>query len=128
MVAVSDAEPPFLSVRSFTNLTTQAIGVLSSFNPSCAEFLLKSANEVNQRHAQDPADLPKFEQIQPPRAGFVIADECLWFSESPCHVNLTETSVQPKLTEQRQECLLLFPVRREPGTTLVHSGSSIRTP
>jgi hypothetical protein len=41
------------------------------------------------------------------------------------HVNLAETCLPSELAEERQQGLLLPPVRREARTALFHSASSI---
>jgi len=62
--------------------------------------LLELPDEVDERDAENPADLAQFEQIEPSRSGFVIANKCLWLAECACHVNLAKASLDPELAEQ----------------------------
>ena len=90
-----------------------------------SQEFLELARKVDERNAKDTANVTQFEQVQTPRARFVITYERLWLAKFAGHIYLSKTRLQPELAQERQQRLLLFPVCRQAWPTLVHSARSI---
>src|SRR5437879_6372068 len=56
------------------------------------EKFLEAPNEADQRHAENSADLPEFEQVQTARSRFIVTDECLRFAQGLRHIDLSKAS------------------------------------
>ena len=88
--------------------------------------LLEPSDQFDERNTEDSADLAQLQQVQTTSAGFIVADECLGLSQCLRHIDLAETSISPKLAEQRSQSILLLPIGREPRPTLFHSSQKDR--
>jgi hypothetical protein len=92
-----------------------------SFIRGLPKRVFEFPDEFDERNTEDSADLAQLQQVQTTSAGFIVADECLGLSQCLRHIDLAETSISPKLAEQRSQSILLLPIGREPRPALFHS-------
>src|SRR5690349_12158569 len=70
---------------------------------SISRFGFKSLHEINQGNPQHSTDLSKFQQVEAPHTGFVVANERLWLPQGPCHVDLPQTCLRTELAQEIKE-------------------------
>lgn len=87
---------------------------------------LEATNKAHERQTEYATDLPQLKQIEAAGPRFVVADESLRLPKFARHIHLAQPGLPPQFLKKSQERFLLFSIRSESRTTLLHSKGSIR--
>jgi len=69
-----------------------------------SQCLLKALDEFGQRYSNGPADLPKFQNVQPALTGLVLADERLRLLQPPSHIRLGQARPSADGSQRERSC------------------------